>query len=355
MVAGKKYCGACGAVPDRATMDPLAPTGASGGVICPSGHDNRAGAKFCRVCGVTLGASPPPMPTASVPPVTTAVPPVTTAVPTTATPAVRDPRPPPPPPLPGPSEFRAYEDEILPPEEQATRNLVVILIDNSGSMAEAGFSPTRTRLAELNDALRSFLTQSMHEVPQLEMNGEIAIAVFAFRRVDWLALDGRQAPGSPFHYARYIKSFTSIEPTNGTTPMNLAVQAGLQAIEQRKHSLAATGYVHESRPVMFLLTDGESSNDMTEALGVLRKAEEAKKVLFFALGVGNANDEEMRKIAPESYYSLKDQPIENCLRFVSGSLGVLSGLDDTPKAMYDAVRSANTNTNKSAEAFLQGN
>jgi uncharacterized protein YegL len=352
MVAGKKFCGTCGAVPDRATMDSTASAGSPSAVICPSGHDNRVGAKFCRVCGVTLGTNPAPAPTAVVAPVTPAVP---KAAPTSVVPEYRDPRPPPPPAAAaGPSEFRAYEDEILPPEEQATRNLVVILIDNSGSMAEAGFSPTRTRLAELNDALRGFLTHSMHEVPQLEMNGEIAIAVFAFRRVDWLALDGKQAPGSPFHYARYIKSFTSIEPTNGTTPMNLAVQAGLQAIEQRKHSLAATGYVHESRPVMFLLTDGESSNDMTEALGLLRKAEEAKKVLFFALGVGNANDEEMRKIAPESYYSLKDQPIENCLRFVSGSLGVLSGLDDTPKAMYEAVRTANNNTNKSAEAFLQG-
>jgi uncharacterized protein YegL len=93
---------------------------------------------------------------------------------------------------------------------------------------------------------------------------------------------------------------------------------------------------------------------MSEALQLLRQAEDAKKVLFFALGVGQANDDEMRKIAPNSYYSLKDQPIENCLRFVSGSLGVLSGLDDTPKAMYDAVRSANTNTNLSAEAFLKG-
>ncbi len=255
---------------------------------------------------------------------------------------------------PAPAGLRAYEDEILAPEDQATRNLVVILIDNSGSMTEAGSSPNRTRLAELNDALRSFLTGTMHDVPQLEMNGEIAIAAFAYRRVDWLALDGKQAPGSPFYYARYIRSFTPLESTNGKTPMDLAIDAGLQAIENRKRSLAATGYVHESRPVMFLLTDGESSADVSNALVKLRAAEEAKKVLFFALGVGNANDGEMQKIAPDSYYSLKDQPIENCLRFVSGSIGVLSGLDDTPTAMYAAVRSANTQTNLSAEAFLKG-
>jgi uncharacterized protein YegL len=341
MADGKKFCGTCGAVPDRASAVAAAPSDGGMGSTCPSGHDNRAGAKFCRTCGVVLGAGGQATPSA--PRVT----PVGTA-PTQAVHRIIAP------PRSGPSEFRAYEDEILPPEEQATRNLVVILIDNSGSMTESGFSPTRTRLAELNDALRSFLTVSMHEVPQLEMNGEIAIAVFAYRQVDWMALDGKNALGSPFHYARYIRSYTAIEPTNGTTPMNLAVQAGLQAIEERKRSLASTGFVHESRPVMFLLTDGESSNDMSEALQLLRQAEDAKKVLFFALGVGQANDDEMRKIAPNSYYSLKDQPIENCLRFVSGSLGVLSGLDDTPKAMYDAVRSANTNTNLSAEAFLKG-
>jgi len=346
MADGKKFCGTCGAVPDRATISGAATPGDTG-PNCSNGHPNRVGAKFCRTCGVTVAAVGQGATTS---PATTyqgtqaiAAPPASTREVEIASPKVAN-----------ASELRAYEDEILPPEDQATRNLVVILIDNSGSMAEAGFSPTRTRLAELNDALRSFLTQSMHEVPQLEMNGEIAIAAFAFRQVDWLALDGKAAAGSPFHFARYIHSFKSIEPTNGTTPMNLAVQAGLQAIEERKRSLSASGYVHESRPVMFLLTDGESSNDMSEALAMLRKAEEAKKVLFFALGVGNANDEEMRKIAPDSYYSLKDQPIENCLRFVSGSLGVLSGLDDTPSAMYAAVRSANTNTNISAEAFLKG-
>ncbi len=344
MADGKKFCGTCGAAPDPAATIAVPAVVPGSGWSCPNGHSNRAGAKFCRTCGVAVSAGGQPVPPSSA---------LTQAMPVSAAP-IREVSSAPVPVAAGPSEFRAYEDEILPPEEQATRNLVVILIDNSGSMAEAGFSPSRTRLAELNDALRAFLTGPMHEVPQLEMNGEIAIAAFAFQRVDWLPLDGKQAPGSPFHYARYIKSFRSIEPTNGTTPMNLAIQAGLQAIEERKHSLAASGYVHESRPVMFLLTDGESSNEMSESLAVLRKAEESKKVLFFALGVGNANDNEMQKIAPDSYYSLKDQPIENCLRFVSGSLGVLSGLDDTPKAMYAAVRSANTNTNISAEAFLQG-
>ena len=212
MADGKKFCGNCGAVPDRTTAAETAKTTDGQLSTCPSGHENRSGAKFCRTYGVTpaasavqvqstkavvIGAPAPPLPPA---PVVAAL--VASAA-EVAHPLVR----------PAASEFRAYEDEILPPEEQPTRNLVVILIDNSGSMAEAGFSPTRTRLRELNDALRSFLTGPMHEVPQLEMNGEIAIAAFAHRQVDWLSLDGKQAPGSPFHFARYIKSFIAMPPT----------------------------------------------------------------------------------------------------------------------------------------------
>ena len=251
--------------------------------------------------------------------------------------------------------LRAYESEVLPPERQTTRNLVVLLLDNSGSMTEAGFSPTRTKLAELNDALGSFLSSSMHQVPQLEMNGEIAIGTFAYNRLDWVALgEGSVSPSSPFHYARYVRDFPEILPTQGTTPMDVAVLEGLSAIEARKRSLAAAGFVHESRPVMFLLTDGESSNDMTAAIARLREAEAAKKVLFFALGVGEVDDKAMRDVAPTSYYSLKDQPLEACLRFVSGSLGVLSGVNDSAEMMYDTVRRANSRSNMSADDFLRG-
>lgn len=348
MADGKKFCGACGS-PVVATS-PTSPGAA--GPACRAGHPNRVGAKFCRVCGASMtGAEQAPPP------------PIPAGAPTSAMQSVMAPRAgtpskevPAPPATPSPApRLRTYEDEVLPPEEQTTRNLVVLLLDNSGSMTEAGASPTRTRLAELNDALRSFTANSMHEVPQLEMNGELAIGTFAYDRMDWLSLDGRSvSQGSPFHYARYMKAFHPIEPTNGTTPMDIAVRAGLTLIEERKRALAASGYVHESRPVMFLLTDGESSNDMTDALRELRQAEASKKVLFFALGVGNASDEAMRQIAPHSYYSLKDQPIEACLRFVSGSLGVLSGLDDTAEAMYSAVRNANTRENRSAEDFLRG-
>ena len=330
---GKNFCGTCGGGVQDSGPSQVSVTNE----LCPSGHPNRTGAKFCRLCGAAMNTFIVPA-----------------AAPVSAAPL-------PPPPLQAPAmaasgvaEFRAYESEILPPEDQPTRNLVVILIDNSGSMGEDGFSPFRSRLTELNEALDSFLTRSMHDVPQMEMNGEVAVATFAFQSVDWLPLDGRQAGDSPFHYARYVRSFRPIEPTIGVTPMDMAVLAGLQVIEDRKRALAAAGYVHESRPVMFLVTDGESSNDMTRALSALRQAEAAKKVLFFALGVGDANDEEMRRIAPDSYYSMKDQPIDACLRFVSGSLGVLAGIDDAPTIMYSAVRSANTSANSTAESFLKG-
>ena len=322
---GKKFCGTCGC--------PTSTDGIENGITCTNGHPNRPGAKFCRVCGGSFG-TPAPAPAANESPTLQrnefhATPPV--------------------------GGLRAYESEVLPPERQTTRNLVVLLLDNSGSMTEAGFSPTRTKLAELNDALGSFLSSSMHQVPQLEMNGEIAIGTFAYNRLDWVALgEGSVSPSSPFHYARYVRDFPEILPTQGTTPMDVAVLEGLSAIEARKRSLAAAGFVHESRPVMFLLTDGESSNDMTAAIARLREAEAAKKVLFFALGVGEVDDQAMRAVAPTSYYSLKDQPLEACLRFVSGSLGVLSGVNDSAEMMYDTVRRANSRSNMSADDFLRG-
>jgi uncharacterized protein YegL len=347
---GAKFCGKCGVtmpVADAASTPIVeTPTSSSpvGEVLCPNGHPNVANVKFCKSCGVAMSAvaADPPAPP-SIPVVapaasaSTPVAPDTSQVKRTAL------------------ELRVFDDDLLPPEQQVTRNLVVILVDNSGSMTEPGTEPGKTRLDELNDALKQFVAIDMHKVPQLEVNGEIAIGVFAYSDLKWMNLATTPTYyEGPFRYARNLKEVPRLKPTEATTPMHQAILGGLAAVEERKQSLAAQGFVHESRPTMFLITDGESSFPMDDALAALRQAEAEKRVLFFALGVGNANDDAMSDVAPHSYYSLKDRHISECLSFVSGSLSVLGGLNDTAEAMYATIRNANSRGNASADAFLEG-
>lgn len=251
------------------------------------------------------------------------------------------------------TEIRTAANAALPPERQTSRNLVVLLLDASGSMLEAGPSRRGSRIDDLNHALQTFAREDMHDIPQLESNGEIAIGVFRGERFAWLDLDaGDVRPPPPFAFAAYVHSIPPITAA-GSTPMNLAISAALEAIGERKLSLSLEGRTHESRPIVFLLTDGQPTEPMREALVALREAERTKAVLFFALGTGNARSEWLELIAPEAHYPLKNRPLRSYLEFVSTSMSAIAGIDDSAEAIYRTVRVANSRANAMAQEFLE--
>ena len=82
--------------------------------------------------------------------------------------------------------------------------------------------------------------------------------------------------------------------TNGRSPMGKAVQVALTKLEEQKARYRANG-INYNRPWLFLITDGEPTDDQWQVVAEQsRAAEEAGRVTVYAIGVGpDANLEKL--------------------------------------------------------------
>jgi len=84
----------------------------------------------------------------------------------------------------------------------------------------------------------------------------------------------------------------------GGTSMGAAINKGLDMTENRKAQYKTAG-VSYTRPLGFLLTDGEPTDDIRSAAQRVRQYEREKKVAFFALGLDGANLEILSEICAQ--------------------------------------------------------
>jgi uncharacterized protein YegL len=153
----------------------------------------------------------------------------------------------------------------------------VLLLDVSGSMSGRA-------IAALNDGLRAFATHLCTEQLARE-RVEVALVTFGG---DGVRVVHDFATAGQFEPARLSAS--------GGTPMGAAITQGLEMVEARKAQYKANGIVYY-RPWVFLITDGEPTDEWQEAAGKVKAAESANGLAFFAVGVEGANMDTLGKIA----------------------------------------------------------
>lgn len=183
-----------------------------------------------------------------------------------------------------------YEDRMpLPIENKGERHVpCVLLLDKSGSMEGAP-------IQELNDGLRAFGEALAGDSMAL---GRAEICVIAF--------------GSTVEQLIPFRPASQYEPptlsANGSTCMNQAIIAGLEALEARKAEYRVND-VNYYRPWIFLLTDGYPTDNehLDEAKRTLQSAIEGKKLNYIPMGIGSAADKGML----QSYYpvSFQEKPV----------------------------------------------
>ncbi|SHT79608.1 Uncharacterized protein encoded in toxicity protection region of plasmid R478, contains von Willebrand factor (vWF) domain [Mycobacteroides abscessus subsp. abscessus] len=225
------------------------------------------------------------------------------------------------------------------PAEEATRELLVLLLDCSGSLGpDRSDKSAPPPIDELNAAVEHFMQTSIHAVPTLDTCGEIAIGIFRGEDVHWLELSG-DATNHPFYYINDQRSFPA-QKAWGRTPLTEAVLAARQVVQTRKNAMRADGIIHGHRPNIFLVTDGLPSTSWVHLPDILRKDERDKKFLFWILGTHGANDQVLGKIAaPKAYLPLKGVSIAEVIDFLSRSLGVLenSGSEREASEYYEQI------------------
>lgn len=177
----------------------------------------------------------------------------------------------------GTKHMPIYESQISFPTINPSSQHVacVVLVDVSGSMSGAP-------MAEVNEGLRALKRDLMNDATA---SGCAEISVIAFSD------DARIVqPFAP------VPDFVPPElSAGGLTAMNQAIILALEELEKRKQIYRAERIPYY-RPWIFLMTDGEPTDEEYEAEAKSRLAQlvENKKAIFFAVACSDANIENLK-------------------------------------------------------------
>lgn len=164
----------------------------------------------------------------------------------------------------------------------------VLLVDTSGSMSGAPVNA-------LNDGIQQFQTELIQD-PIAQKRVEVAVVSFG-NGVETVC-DFTPVPS--FVPPRFEAA--------GATPMGAAVVQAISLLEERKRIYRSAGLAY-FRPWIFLITDGEPTDMQThywrQAIQMVHEGESSKKLLFFGVGVQNANFATLNELCPPNRQALK--------------------------------------------------
>ena len=201
-----------------------------------------------------------------------------------------------------------FEDEQKPfidaelAENPEPRCPCLLLLDTSASMSGSPIN-------ELNEALRVFKNELIADSMTAK---RVEVAVVTFGPVelitDFVAANRFQPP--------HLQA-------KGDTPLGRAVAVGVELLKERKQILRENG-IDLYRPWIFLITDGEPTDDWSGAHKLIQQGEEHKSFLFFALAVKNARLDILKQVSVREPLRLKGIQFRPLFRWLSDSLKAVS-------------------------------
>ena len=178
----------------------------------------------------------------------------------------------------------------------------LLVLDKSSSMAG-------DKIAALNSALQDFRYALLADN-------------LAAKRVE-LAVTGF---GPLTLYADFTTIDAFIPPAiiaDGDTPIGAAALDAIERVRLRKELYKINGIPYY-RPWIFLITDGEPTDEWEAAADAIRAGEDAKHFMFFAVGVEGANFDVLRDLSVRAPLQLKGTRFGDMFTWLSNSLSSVS-------------------------------
>jgi uncharacterized protein YegL len=163
-------------------------------------------------------------------------------------------------------------------ENPTARVPVCLALDTSGSMNGA-------KMLELNAAIRTFF-DTVRTDDMASIAAEIAVVTFggsAVKVLDFADINRQKIP---------------VLDAEGATPMGAAVSLSLDMLEQVKRQYSKVGDDY-FQPWLVLMTDGESTDDITQVALRCREMVSQRKLTVFPIAIGkDANLQTLSAFSP---------------------------------------------------------
>ena len=170
---------------------------------------------------------------------------------------------------------------------------------------------------------------SMHGRPIDELNNGL-IAFGNEIQNDTVAQSRVEVAIVTFGPARLLQDFTEARnfspPTlqaSGDTPLGSALQQAFDLIRVRKQLYKDNG-VPYYRPWVLLITDGAPNDNWQHVAQRIKDEENAKGVVFYAVGVAGADMNVLRQLSVRTPMALKDLSFKELFVWLSASLSKIS-------------------------------
>ena len=187
----------------------------------------------------------------------------------------------------------------------------LLLLDTSGSMKGA-------KIAQLNAGLNEFARQLRADSMASK---RVEVGVLTFGPVKLV---------QPF-----VTADSFIAPTldaDGDTPMGEAILRAAELVSERKKAYRANG-IGYYRPWIFMISDGEPTDQIVRASQVIKQGEAKKSFMFYSVGVENADIGTLARIAVRRPLRLRGLAFGQLFVWLSDSLSSVSRsqISDAPE------------------------